>query len=267
MTNAAYDILFEQVYCSKCGDYIYHENLLESISSSEKALISTYSEKPVVCGGLRGLRNLGSTCYLNVILQSLIRNPYLSKFFLSDNHFPALCMGKKPCLACEIDSLVSGAFCGSTAPYAPSSFLRALWDISSGIATSGQHDAHECFINLINALHNSLTQMNEPCDCIVHTTFGGNLQSRFECPCGHMHVVNDPILDISLDISAFSGHIHLSDCLNRFTNMEVIKYTCPSCRRQTEANRYLKICTLPKVLGIQLKVIKTNERDSKYQHQ
>ena len=54
--------------------------------------------------GRRGLLNLGSTCYLNVVLQTLIHNPLLRNYFLSDRHNHKLC-DKKDCMCCEMDKL------------------------------------------------------------------------------------------------------------------------------------------------------------------
>ena len=54
--------------------------------------------------GRRGLLNLGQTCFLNVILQSIIHNPLLRNYFLSDKHNSKLCKHKE-CTCCEIDKL------------------------------------------------------------------------------------------------------------------------------------------------------------------
>ena len=53
----------------------------------------------------RGLRNMGATCFLNVILQSFLHNPLLRNHFLSDRHNAALCAAGRDCLACEMDKL------------------------------------------------------------------------------------------------------------------------------------------------------------------
>ena len=53
----------------------------------------------------RGLRNLGQTCYMSVILQAFLHNPSMRQYFLGDRHNSQLCNREGVCLGCEVDHL------------------------------------------------------------------------------------------------------------------------------------------------------------------
>ncbi|KAI9205875.1 uncharacterized protein BJ171DRAFT_441063 [Polychytrium aggregatum] len=313
--NFALDLSHYTVYCAACHDYVYDLEL-ESIVQSERtrtdAFISRVKEpsvrrvRPVEwtatseetefikthadlqrCGGLRGLRNMGSTCFMNAVLQTFIHNPLLRGHFLADKHDAARCPNQS-CMACEIDKLFSNSYTTNVStPYGPTAILYQMWMSQKHLARYSQQDAHEFFISILSAIHSGCvgTEETPNCQCVVHQVFSGLLQSDVTClKCYNVTTVNDPMLDLSLDLkntaksakkikkklddtvtptSEESARIRhddgctLVDCLDRFTHPERLgsqEYTCANCdNTPQEATKQLSIKKLPPVLGIQLK--------------
>ncbi|SJX61000.1 related to UBP8-Ubiquitin-specific protease component of the SAGA complex [Sporisorium reilianum f. sp. reilianum] len=134
----AFDLMYGHVFCADCNDFV-QDPLLQSIQRHEtcrvnqnvvgqqygpaKTTVETLfppsdtaaamakfyetDTSSVTCRVPRGLRNMGATCYMNVIIQAFLHNPLLRNYFLSDRHNPSLCNGAKTCLACEMDKIFS----------------------------------------------------------------------------------------------------------------------------------------------------------------
>lgn len=277
------DVKLGLLFCIECDDFIYDATIDSLFNSTVLAVEESNSHfqvnkkareiyRPwhpsakdaealdettsIPCQGRRGLLNLGQTCFLNVILQSIIHNPLLRNYFLSDKHNSKLCKHKE-CTCCEIDKLFTEVYTSSPTPYGPTSLLIATWRASSDLSGYSQQDAHECFIALLNGIHNTCRgHTNISCNCVVHSTFAGQLQSDLKCErCGYVNGTVDPCLDISLELR--EGNITLADCLKRFTQQEKLgakEYSCPKCDKGPhEISKRLSIRKLPPVLSFQFK--------------
>ncbi|KAJ2367795.1 hypothetical protein IW150_005579 [Coemansia sp. RSA 2607] len=274
------------VYCAQCGDYVHdatvdtwllgaqmrwHAALCDAAEPEAKRPrivapsgdLSPAQAKYVrdhgalqACGGVRGLRNLGATCYLSAVLQALAHNPLVRGWMLSDGHHPRTC-SMEPCMACELDTAFQALFAGGAVPFAPTRLLRALWLLRGDLAGYGQQDAHECLMALLDTLHVGLAGANaeRPCTCAVHRTFAGLLQSTVTCSrCGNTTHALDPMLDVSLDIPSRKRPVSLHDCLEHFTRAEALAgYACARCGSPARAVKQLSIKQLPPVLALQLK--------------
>ena len=114
------------LYCAECRDLVY-DPVMESIRISEVRAHTNRSPKRKFCEvneedafwtenssqskcgqeGVRGLFNLGETCYMNAILQMMVHNQLLSSYFLGNGHPAHTCS-----VAAKMDARVSGSLDG-----------------------------------------------------------------------------------------------------------------------------------------------------------
>ncbi|KAJ6524236.1 hypothetical protein DFH09DRAFT_1264332 [Mycena vulgaris] len=295
------DVKSGSIFCFECRDFIYDakvdELYLASIVSAEEEQtrfqvsknhrerfqpwVPTAQDAVVLensvaipCQGRRGLLNLGQTCFMNVVLQSFVHNPLLRNYFLGDKHNYKLCKVEEDCTCCEMDKLFTEIFSEEPNAYGPITFLLSTWRKSTELSGYAQQDAHEFFISTLNHIHsNSRGSTNVSCNCIIHSTFAGQLQSDVVCErCGNVTSTVDPMLDISLELKGkagegASGENTLTACLKRYTQPEKLgskQYSCSKCKTAHEASKRLSIRKLPPVLSFQLKRFehKTSDKSS-----
>ena len=145
---------------------------LDSVEPSHAGATPLASTTHVQLLGLRGLVNLGQTCFMSCILQIMLHCPPVKRFFLADKHNRLQCAlrrrntalaragegdtAREACLACEMDTLFSSFFSGEQGPYSPHSFLHAVWCWSERFASYEQQDAHEFLIVLLAGIYESV---------------------------------------------------------------------------------------------------------------
>merc|ERR1712018_840661 len=292
------ELVYGNVYCQECNDYVY-DSEFEAVSDafttraskslghgsryhpwrpspSEISLLKTHKKRKgfsTTCVslnstiGLRGLINLGNTCFMSCIVQTLIHTPLLRDYFLSDRHICLYEGDRNQCIVCEVSRLFQEFYSGAKTPLVPHALLHMTWNAAHRLAGYEQQDAHEFFIATLDLLHRHLVISTKPstssCDCIVDTIFTGKLQSDVVCQtCKSVSTTIDPFWDISLDLPTVLtkdqiGGISLSDCLERFTKPEHLgsaaKIKCSTCKSYQESTKQLTMKKLPIVASFHLK--------------
>ncbi|CAH8357429.1 unnamed protein product [Eruca vesicaria subsp. sativa] len=306
------DIERSELYCSSCFDQVYDpdfdvavvskqlmvKDVVVGFRSNKKRRLLLESSQLIIGSsqlfvdrrekwsfplGLRGLNNLGSTCFMNAVLQALVHAPPLRNFWLSGQHNRDLCERRSLgllCLPCDLDLIFSAMFSGDRTPYTPAHLLYSWWQHSTNLATYEQQDSHEFFISLLDCIHENegktkcLYKDHEECQCITHRAFSGLLRSDVTCTtCGSTSTTYDPFIDISLTLDSStdcrknrnSGEPSvnkaamptLSGCLDLFTRSEKLgpdqKLNCQSCGDKRESSKQMSIRRLPPLLCLHVK--------------
>jgi ubiquitin carboxyl-terminal hydrolase 22/27/51 len=245
----------------------------------EDPRLITANTAPAPCRaiGLRGLYNMGNTCFMSVVVQSLIHNPFLRAYYLSRGHPECKDEAKKErCTSCALDEIFTEFYSmEKTEGYGAVPMLIRSWKSAEHLAGYQQQDAHEYMQFILNSLHSANGGSTDgDCSCIIHKTFYGKLSSTVTCDkCKNITTAQDPFMDLSLDLrhqakkrklngeaknTAEEGDsMLLQECLRRFTNVEHLaaaEYTCQKCDGPCDATKQLSVRSLPPVLSIHLKV-------------
>jgi ubiquitin C-terminal hydrolase len=116
---------------------------------------------PKVAGGV-GLLNMGNTCYLNSVLQSLSHIDALTKFFFSPSFFSHLNTTSKQGLqgrmATAMHELLKTLWGKDVLALTPSLVKALLSERSPQFNGMGQQDAQESLLCLLDALHEDLAE-------------------------------------------------------------------------------------------------------------
>ncbi|KAF2685581.1 ubiquitin carboxyl-terminal hydrolase-like protein 22 [Lentithecium fluviatile CBS 122367] len=282
------------VYCGDCKDFIYDTDLearrlqkgkkrkFEDPTTTDevKLIINNSTFLPCRAIGLRGLYNMGQTCFMSVILQTLVHNPFVRNFYLSEGHKTNEC-DKEACVSCALDAMfVEFHSVEKTEGFGAVDMLMGSWLAGEALAGYQQQDAHEYMQFMLNTLHlqNGGSTDSEHCKCVVHQTFYGKLSSTVTCDsCRNTTTALDPYMDLSLDVRNLpkkrklegggkdEAQLDLRDCLERFTGREKLgaaEYTCQNCDSGQNATKQLSIKRLPPVLPIHLKRFEHTKNNS-----
>ncbi|KAI9787723.1 MAG: hypothetical protein M1839_000254 [Geoglossum umbratile] len=217
---------------------------------------------------------MGQTCFMSVIIQSLVHNPIIRNFFLGDGHDSTKC-DREICLSCAMDEVFTEFFASDkTDGFGAVDMLAKSWLTQQGLFReqigNEMQDAHEYLHLVLGQLHAS--NGGEPdlseqalCECIIHKSFYGKLQSDVTCQkCYNVTTAVDPVMELNLELQGRGGAVEaevhgtiqdLHGCFDKFTSPEKLNsYNCELCLATDQgATKQLTLNRLPSVLCLQLK--------------
>ncbi|WWC91273.1 uncharacterized protein L201_006216 [Kwoniella dendrophila CBS 6074] len=249
--------------------------------------------EPVFGQGLTGLKNLGNSCYMASVLQTLFSLPSYRARYTSDAalaHFQTCPKLPAECLECQMlklaDGLISGRysiqakapppsttdFDGDTEPpkfqegIKPSQFKALIGKGHEEFATMRQQDSEEFLQHLLTRLRSESKSQNrneidEPTSI---TKFG--MEQRLQCTgCKKVGLQVEPVDLASLPVEAIEKgqdeegkklwqDVQLEKCLEALCGDETIEgYECDTCGGKTTAIKSTRFKTFPELLVLHMK--------------
>ncbi|PIN17945.1 Ubiquitin-specific protease [Handroanthus impetiginosus] len=154
---------------------------------------------------VRGLVNLGNTCFFNSIMQNLLAiNSLRDYFFKLDESVGSLSAAvRKLFLETSTESGLKGVI-------NPRSLFGSLCTKAPQFRGYQQHDSHDLLRCLLDGLsteelstrnHTKSSQAPVADPTFIDAIFGGQLSSTVSClECGHASTIYEPFLDLSLPV-------------------------------------------------------------------
>uniref|UniRef100_A0A6B2L6W3 USP domain-containing protein n=1 Tax=Arcella intermedia TaxID=1963864 RepID=A0A6B2L6W3_9EUKA len=224
---------------------------------------------------LRGLTNLGNTCWLNTILQCLSNTLPLTNFFISYQYLDYLMEENNSSFPRNFDALLKELWKGYPGEFAPHQFIKEIRKYRTPLGEHmKQQDAHEGFTFILDKLHDSINQGKSKTyheagpdtsllawkqhmrreDSFIWELFGGQLKSTISChSCGKKSSKFDHFTSLSMEIPNTTSKQHVMELLAHFTKSEKVEWNCPFCSRKSFTEKKITISHLPEILVLHLK--------------
>lgn len=205
--------------------------------------------------GKTGMKNLGNTCYLNAVVQSLFQIPLFSAEFPANNANSEIeeANGAKD-MRTQLNKLQDGLHSQRYLEIKPEMFKWLVADGDAEFSSTRQQDAFEYFTRLAR-----LSETMRGGDTFGDL-FSFDLERRVEClNCHGVRYINETSSSLTVnytgpaqlnnsgETSEASGK--LTDLITEICNPEQIEVKCPRCH-QSACTSQTKFKSFPKILAV-----------------
>jgi ubiquitin carboxyl-terminal hydrolase 8 len=242
---------------------------------SQPQLMSLPGNRP----SLTGLRNLGNTCYMNSILQSLTNFTLPSNYFIKNvfaRDLNKMCKTRGE-VAKEYAQLARLLWSGQHQVVSPDGMKLVAGKCDPMFSGCGQQDAHEFFSKLMEWLHDELNEVQGPKNLpernfqgdlsgaqaawefakkadrsFIIDTFYGQWVSTLTCQtCGWQSAKYDPFMELTIQLPTDSNHrVSFHEGMMDLLKKDRVEYNCELCKRQTWCTKQLQIVKFPLILSV-----------------
>ncbi|RTG86334.1 ubiquitin carboxyl-terminal hydrolase 8 [Schistosoma bovis] len=207
-----------------------------------------------------GLRNLGNTCYINSVVQSLSHTRALVHYFLDGFHERQAVVSNRLGYGGEIvkhfEMLLSALYNQPNQDAELYKFRSAVAKHQSKFSSNDQQDSLEFLLFLLDGLHEDLNEARSEKN---NATKLKHNESMVEYTSSHEQAeaawIQHKDLNNSIIVSSFQ--VILFDCLKLFLEKEEMvgqcRWHCPTCNTRRDASKWIELWKLPTYLIIHLK--------------
>ncbi|CAG8761381.1 20907_t:CDS:10 [Gigaspora margarita] len=234
--------------------------------------------EPLFGPGYTGIKNLGNSCYMASVLQSVFSlDAFQQRYYPTAMEHHKQCTQDNPanCIQCQLSKLADGLLSGRYSQptqiidaeneqpeqdgVAPGMFKTLIGKGHDEFSTMRQQDAFEFFQYLVTTIerkeHSNPT--NDPTNIFKFT-----IQRRLQCvECNRVRYKDSTESSISISVPANKIEtnennetkyepVTFEKCLQLFAADSAVEYTCPACNKKTIAMTNTRFLTFPEVLVV-----------------